>query len=130
MRPLLPLLLTLALAGCSTESRTVEEVMRLREQALATADASLYASLISPLYQDKGLDFREKRTELAKTLSDFGPVSYRSLSRTVTVNRGDATVTGKYAMKVTVKGKPLEITGEETIRLRRETDGWKIVGGI
>lgn len=130
MRPLLPLLLTLALAGCSTESRTVEEVMRLREQALATADTKLYASLISPGYQDKGIDCQAKRTEIAKTLSDFGPVSYRSLSRTVSVSGGDATVTGRYAMKVTVKGTPLEITGEEAIRLRRETGGWKIVGGI
>lgn len=130
MRPLLPLLLALALAGCSTESRTVEEVMRLREQALATADARLYASLISPGYREKGLDCRAKRAELAKTLSDFGPVSYRSLSRTVTVNHDAATVTGRYAMKVTAKGAPLEITGVETIRLRREADGWKIVGGI
>lgn len=130
MRTLLPALLLLALTGCAPERRTVEEVMRQREQALATADATLYASLISPAYQDKGVNSRAKRAELAKTLAAFGPVSYRSLGRTVAVKGDSATVTGRYAMKVTVAGKPLELAGEETIRLRRETGEWKIVGGI
>lgn len=127
--PLLALLL-IALAGCARQERTIEEVMRQREQALATADATLYAALISPAYRDKGIDCRTKREELAQTLAAFGPVSYRSLDRTVAVDGDSATVTGRYAMKVTAAGKPLELAGEETIRLRREAGGWKIVGGI
>lgn len=127
--PLLALLL-IALAGCARQERTIEEVMRQREQALATADATLYAALISPAYRDKGIDSRTKREELAQTLAAFGPVSYRSLDRTVAVDGDSATVTGRYTMKVTAAGKPLELAGEETIRLRREAGGWKIVGGI
>ncbi len=127
--PLVALLL-LALAGCAREERTIEGVLRQRERALATADASLYAPLISPAYRDKGVDSRAKRAELAQTLAAFGPVSYRSLGRTIAVDGDSATVTGRYAMKVTATGKPLELAGEETIRLHREAGGWQIVGGI
>ena len=130
MRAPLLVLLLLALAGCSRQERTIEEVLRQRERALATANASLYASLISPAYRDKGVDSRAKRTELAQTLAAFGPVSYRSLERTIAVDGDRATVTGRYAMKVTASGKPLELAGEETIRLHREAGDWKIVGGI
>lgn len=127
--PLLVLLL-LALAGCTRQESTIEHVLQQRQRALATADAALYASLISPAYRDKGIDSRTKREELAQTLAAFGPVSYRSLGRSIVVHGDSATVTGRYAMKVTASGKPLELAGEETIRLHREAGGWKIVGGI
>lgn len=130
MRALLPLILLSLAAGCSREGRTIEEVLHQRERALATADATLYASLISPAYRDKGVDSRTKREELAQTLAAFGPVSYRTLVRSIMVQGDSATVTGRYAMKVTAAGKPLELAGEETIRLRREAGDWKIVGGI
>lgn len=130
MRALLPLILLSLAAGCSREGRTIEEVLHQRERALATADATLYASLISPAYRDKGVDSRTKREELAQTLAAFGPVSYRTLDRSIMVQGDSATVTGRYAMKVTAAGKPLELAGEETIRLRREAGDWKIVGGI
>uniref|UniRef100_A0A831XE74 Nuclear transport factor 2 family protein n=1 Tax=Geobacter metallireducens TaxID=28232 RepID=A0A831XE74_GEOME len=127
--PLLALLL-LALTGCTRQEFTIEQVLQQRERALATANATLYASLISPAYRDRGVDSRAKREELAKTLAAFGPVSYRSLDRSIVVHGDSATVTGRYAMKVTAAGKPLELAGEETIRLHREAGGWKIVGGI
>ncbi|AJE04279.1 nuclear transport factor 2 family protein [Geobacter pickeringii] len=130
MRSLLALLALLCLAGCSTERRAVEDVMRLREKALATADAPLYASLLSSAYRDKGKDYTAERAELEGMIRGFGPVSYRSLDRTVTVHGADATVAGRYALKVTFRGRPLELAGEETIHLHRETGGWKIVGGL
>jgi len=130
MPALLLALLLLALTACTRQEQTIEEVLRQRERALATADPALYASLISPAYRDKGVDSRAKRAELTKTLASFGPVSYRSLGRDIVVHGNVATVTGRYAMKVTAGGKPLELAGEETIRLHREAGGWKIVGGI
>jgi hypothetical protein len=123
-------LLFLCAVGCASGERTVEEVMRRRERALATADAALYASLISPDYRDRGIDSRTKLAELEHTLKAFGPVAYRSLGRTVSLSGDTATVTGRYAMKVSVKGKPVEFAGEETIRLRREGGAWRIVGGL
>ena len=126
----LPLIALIYLTACSPQQRAVEEVMRLREKALATADAPLYASLLSPAYRDRGKDFAAERGELERMIRGFGPVSYRSLGRTVEVNGADATVTGRYALKVTFRGRPLELAGEETLRLRREAGGWKIVGGL
>lgn len=120
----------LCLAGCSTERGAVEEVMKLREKALATADARLYTSLLSPSYRDKGKDFAAERAELEGMIRGFGPVSYRSLDRTVTVSGATATVAGRYALKVTFRGRPMELAGEETLHLRREAGGWKIVGGL
>ncbi|BDV41665.1 lipoprotein [Geotalea uraniireducens] len=129
MRPLI-LLLLFALMGCSADKRAIDDVLQKREQALAKGDSSLYATLISPAYRDDKTDAAGKRAELAKTLQRIGPVSYRSLSRTITVKGDTATVEGRYAMKIPLKGTPLELAGEETIRLRRETGGWKIVSGL
>lgn len=124
------LFLLLALTGCSADRRAVDEVLQKRERALATGDSALYASLISPAYRDGKTDAAGKRAELAQTLRSFGPVSYRSLDRTVTIRNDVATVEGHYALKVPLKGKPLELAGTETIRLHREGGGWKIVSGL
>lgn len=127
---LIPALLLLLLTACGTDRRAVEEVMAQREKALATADIALYTSLLSPAYSDRGKDFAAKRAELEQTMKGFGPVSYRSQGRTVTVSADTATATGRYTMKVWFRGRPLELAGEETIRLRREAGTWKIIGGL
>ena len=130
MRLLPALLLLLLLTACGTDRRAVEKVMAQREKALATADIALYASLLSPSYSDRGKDFAAERAELEQTMKGFGPVSYRSRGRTLKVSGDTATVTGRYTMKVRFRGRPLELAGEETIRLRREAGAWKIVGGL
>lgn len=129
-RAVAALILTSLLWGCSRGGETIREVLEKREKALATADAVLYASIISPSYRDKGMDASTKRDDLARTLALFGPIAYRSTGRTIRIDGETATVTGRYVMKVRGSGKPLELAGEETIRLRREGKGWKITGGI
>ncbi|RNC66602.1 MAG: nuclear transport factor 2 family protein [Desulfuromonadales bacterium] len=132
MRTLLSaLLLFLSLTGCgNADRRAVEEVLHRREQAMATGDTALYASIISSAYQDKGMDCRAKNEDMIKIMNGFGRIDYRSLNRTVQIEGDSATVSDRYAMKVTFRGKPLELAGEATLRLRRETGGWKIVAGL
>lgn len=130
MRVVFYSLLILVLAGCSGDRQAVESVASQRDKALATGDISLYISLLSPNYRDKGKDFQTKRAELEGMFHSFGPVSYRSLGRKVTIRGDEANVTGRYVLKAAMRGKPLELAGEEDLRLRRESGKWKIIGGL
>jgi len=128
----LPLVLCLsALTACgASERRDVEKVLNVRAESLAAGDAVRYLTVISRTYQDKGKDFAAKRSELEASLKPPYGVSYRALNRVITIDGDHATATGSYLMKISRTGNPLELVGEEAIRLRREPGGWKIVGGL
>lgn len=117
------LLLLLVLGGCGGDRRDVEEVMRLREEALSRGDVTLYVSLLSSAY-------RKERPDLEQNLRGSGLVGYRSLDRRIHVKGDTAEVAGCYVLKAKVRGRVVELTGQETIVLRREKDGWKIAGGL
>ena len=129
-RLLLVFIIALGITGCGADRKAVEELMSKRAQALNSRDVKLYQSLISRNYQDKGKDFAGKSAEITSTFASFEQIAYRSLDRRITISNSDAKVTGSYTMKVTVKGRPLELGGTEIIRLTKESDGWKITGGI
>lgn len=123
MRRLPALLLLLSLTGCGGDRCAVEEILRLREEALSRGDATLYASLLAPAY-------RQARPDLEQNLLISGPIDYRSLDRRIRLDGTTAEVAGRYVMKANVKGRVLELAGQETIVLHREKDGWKIAGGL
>jgi len=129
---LLSVLLPLV-AGCTrstAERQEIERVAELRSQALTTKNLDLYVSLISRNYQDKGKDFTAKKQELANTFHSFDRVEYRSWNRDIRINGDQATISADYDLRITVKGSPLALSGRETLVLRREAGGWKIVGGL
>lgn len=126
------LFLLIFLSACSDTSDrdAVLAVAVKRQQALTSRDIHLYLPLISPHYQDKGRDHAAKARELTDILASFDKIDYRSLDRRVEVQGDSATVTGSYELRVTGKGKDMELAGKEELRLRKEAGVWKIVGGL
>ena len=53
-----------------------------------------------------------------------------SLDRKIEVSGRQATICGTYRITIVRKGKELNLEGVERIRLAKEADGWKIVGGL
>jgi hypothetical protein len=133
MRLVVTLLVFLSLLpGCSNrlDRDAVMAVAIKRQQALTTKDINLYLTLLSPHYQDKGLDYAAKSRELKETLSSFDRIDYRSHDRRVEVKGDRATVTGSYGLRVMMRGKEVELEGKEELRLLKEAGEWKIVGGL
>jgi len=127
------LLLVLALAGCSassSERQAVEQVLNHRQQALDSKDISRYKTLLSRNYQDKGKDYAAKVAELAALFTTFERIEARFFDRRVELTRDSAVVAEQYALRVTRPGKSFTFAGKQSLTLRKEADGWKIVAGL
>lgn len=119
--------------GCgpsTADLKAVEAVAAGRQQALNRKDIALYLSLISPAYNDKNKDFSAEKRELEASFTAFDRIAYRPAGRSIDISGAQATISGTYRLTVTIKGKELELEGEEHIRLAKGTDGWKIIGGL
>jgi hypothetical protein len=125
----------LLLAGCAGGSSTadeaaIREIAELRRQAIIARDPARYRPLISPAYYDHGKGASAKLAELSKTLLSQEIVDFRTADQQITVSGDQAVLSERYRLQVVSKGTRYEFQGEETIRLRKETDGWKISGGL
>ncbi|HEY6007645.1 MAG TPA: nuclear transport factor 2 family protein [Geobacteraceae bacterium] len=123
-------LLSFGCTAAPADRKAVETVAVKRQQALSNKDLPLYLSLISPAYNDKGKDYAAKTRELAASFRSFERLDYRSLDRKIEVSGRLATISGTYRITIVRKGKELNLEGVERIRLAKEADGWKIVGGL
>jgi ketosteroid isomerase-like protein len=126
-------LVLLAIAGCSAgnaDRSAVEAVDNARREALNARDINRYLALLSRDYRDGRKDFAAEKRELEASFAAYERVSYRPLHRTITVSGTSATISGEYLLKVSLRGQTLEIPGKEDIRLKKQADGWKIVGGL
>ncbi|GFE56152.1 nuclear transport factor 2 family protein [Geobacter sp. AOG1] len=122
----------LFLFACSSNADrdAVLAVAVKRQQALTSRDINRYLPLLSPHYQDKGRDYAAKSRELAEILSSFDRIDYRSRGRRVEVHGDRATINGSYELRVTTRGKEMELAGKEELRFQKEGGEWKIVGGL
>ncbi len=121
------------LAGCCSGQReraAVEAVDSARQEALNTRDINRYLQLLSRNYHDGKKDFAAEKRELEASFAAYGRISYRPMHRAITISGDTATISGEYLLKVTMHGRPLEFPGTENIRLKKEADGWRIVGGL
>lgn len=126
-------LLLLAIAGCNGSAADREAVIAVavkRQQALNNKDISLYSSLLSRDYHDKGKNFSAKKNELQATFNAFDRIDYRFSDSRVEIKGDRATFSGDYVLRITTKGKELNLEGKELILLKKEPGGWKIIGGL
>lgn len=133
MRSIIPAtFLLLTLAGCAknVEQSAVQAVLIQRQQAMNNKDAKLYIPLLSPNYQDKNQDYAAKKRELVENFTSFEKVTYRSDGFTIQINGNQATASGHYSLRVIIGGKELNLEGDESIRLNKESGNWKITGGL
>jgi len=122
-----------SLAACSNSSADREAVSLVatgRYQALAARNVGLYLTLLSRNYRDNGKDYNKKAGELADTLVNSDGLAYQGAIEEIDVTGDHAVVRGSYTMRVRIKGQTLALQGEDTIRLQRETGGWRITGGL
>ena len=130
-----PLLFTLAIlmTACSApraDEQAIRTLLNERHQALTSRDFTRYRTIISPAYQDKGQDYAAKTAELANILTSWDRIERQSDPPVIRINGTTASSSACYRLRVTRQGKTLELAGEETLRLLREPDGWKIIGGL
>ena len=126
-------LLVLVVAGCNGSTADREAIIAVavkRQQALKNKDISLYSSLLSRDYQDKGKNFPAKKEELQATLNAFDRIDYRFSNPRVEIKGGRAILSGDFMLRITTKGKELNLEGKELLQLKKEPGGWKIIGGL
>lgn len=117
-------------SGSAGDRQAITTVATKRQQALNTKDIALYATLLSRDYRDKGENFATKKEKLATTFAAFDRLDYRMSDMRVEIKGGEATVSGNFVLRVTHKGKNLNLEGKENLRLKKENGGWKIIGGL
>lgn len=121
------------LAGCGNADRNRQEILKtlaIRSNALNTRDSSLYFSTVSSRYNDKGRNLMQLKEGVEKNFREFEQISYECGATSITVNSSEAYSVCDYRMKMRVRGKEFELKGLEQLKLKKETDGWKIVSGI
>ncbi len=126
----LVVVLMFACTGQSADRQALQSVAIQRQQALRNKDLNLYLTLLSRDYQDKGRDFAAKKKELESNFALFDRIEYRSDGYTIVINGDRATISGSYGLEVVIGGKTLKFAGKETLRLKKEPGGWKIVAGL
>ncbi|HEY5975285.1 MAG TPA: nuclear transport factor 2 family protein [Geobacteraceae bacterium] len=125
------LLLTSCARGSTADDEAaIREVAEQRRQAIIARNPANYRPLLSPSYFDQGVDANAKLAELAKTLLSQEIIDFRTTEQRITVSGAQAVLHDRYRLQVISKGNHYEFEGEETIRLRKETGGWKISGGL
>ena len=135
MRTALSILLTLPLflVACSApnaDEQAIRTLLNERHQALTSRDFTRYRTIISPTYQDKGQDYAAKTAELANILTSWDRIERQSDPPVIRIKGTTASSSACYRLRVARQGKTLELTGEETLRLQRGPNGWKIIGGL
>jgi len=116
--------------GQSADRQALHSVALQRQQALRNKDINLYLTLLSHDYLDKGQDFTAKKKELESNFALFDQIDYRSDGFTIDIKGNSADISGTYGLKVVIRGKTLKLEGKETLRLKKESGGWKIVAGL
>jgi hypothetical protein len=120
-------------AGCSNDDSSRQEILKTlatRSNALNTKDSNLYFSTVSLRYSDKGKNFAQLKESVEKNFREFEQISYKCGAPSITVYGSEADSACDYRMKMRVRGKEFELKGLEHLKLKNETDGWKIVSGI
>lgn len=135
--PLITLFILLCIVSCSLPSSespedlaALKELHRLRVKALESGDADLFSRILSDDYRDRGGGKREK-LESIREMTRGGRLSAIRFGPPEIVIRGDgAEISSSYRMSIRVEGRVIEVDGEERLLLRKQRDGWRIVGGL
>jgi ketosteroid isomerase-like protein len=127
---LLLLILFFLLACATSEEEKIFQVLKSREEAFQKKDLALYLSCISQAYQDKDEDFARLKRRIEGYFKTFDKIYYYSWDRTVEIQGESAVGVQQFNLEVEKEGKRHQFSGKESILLRKEGKGWKIIGGL
>jgi ketosteroid isomerase-like protein len=129
-RFLLLLILFILLACASSEEEKIVQVLKTREASFQKKDLALYLSCISQAYQDKDEDFVRLKRRIEGYFKTFDKIDYHSWDRTVEVQGESAVAVQQFNLEVEKGGKKNQFSDKESIILRKEGKGWKIISGL
>lgn len=124
------LFLTACTKPPSADEHAIRSLLAERQQALTSRDLPRYRALLSRSYRDQKLDYGAKTAELARTLANWDNIDYQADPPQITISGNSASAATHYRLRVRKQGKTLLMEGEENLRLQREPEGWKIIGGL
>lgn len=134
-----PLLITvslfLCLASCTPahspdDLTELRELHRLRVEALVSGNQELFSRILSDQYRDREGGKREKLDAIRQTIRGGRLSAVRFGPPDISIRGGTAEISSSYRMRIGMKGKELEVSGEERLLVRKHQDGWRIVGGL
>lgn len=119
--------------GCSSsqsERQAVTETLAVRSKALNSRNAAQYISIVSADYNHNGKDYSRLKESLINNFRTFESISYQPAEMTISLRGKYAEAVGAYRMRVVVRNKELVLDGTEHLKLAKEPEGWKIIGGL
>jgi hypothetical protein len=116
--------------GCS-EKKEIEKIMDLRQKALVDSNLDLYRQVVSINYQDGEEGYHEVLGKIERDLAAFKDIEYTLIDRTI-YQEGDgyARVVQRFRLEATLSGNHKGFNSTEKFELAKETDGWRIIGGL
>lgn len=120
-------------SGCAKTDRISLEISQLldaRATALNSKNISLYLSLISSKYNDKGKSFINIKDNIVTNFKKFDKIVYEADTPSISFDGKSVESIRNYRLKVTVYGKDSTLNGIEHLKFNKEADGWKIIAGI
>ena len=128
---IIPLLIILLLASCSSEKQGIHQILDARDVAFTAHDIAAYSALLHPNYnhlKQNGSDVIERVKQL---FSQFDTMEMHSSDRTIYfVDDTHAQCEQSYKLRVKADNRWREIDRRERIELTKSPDGWKISGGL
>ena len=130
---LLFLILTAALlATCGEmEKSEISELMDARDQAISQRSISNYSRLIYRNYHDQGRGKVDVVAQMISLFDKFDRAEMRSHDRQIQqLDNNLARCDQSYTLKVLADGEWRQIVQREQLTLSKDSDGWKISGGL
>ena len=119
--------------GCSSsqsDQQAISEILNIRTVALNTRDVTPYIAILSNNYNHNEKKFSHLKESLINNFKTIESLTYQPGKPTISLHGKYAEATGTYRMKILIHGKEIVLDGNENIKLAKESEGWKITGGL
>jgi len=127
---LLIIITTLLVCGGADKSE-INELMDARDQAYSHLNIADYSALINNNYHDQGRSKVDVVAQMVALFDRFDRAEMQSHDRQIQqVDDSHALCEQSYTLKVMADGKWRQIVQREQLTLSKESDGWKISGGL
>lgn len=115
----------------SHEKQHISALLDTRATALTQKNLSQYMSCFSTQYRSGEKTYEDLFADASRWFSQFTTIQFSSTVLTLEIQGDTALVKNTYSFSLTnTEGKPIHLTQQELLELRRESDGWKIMSSL
>ncbi len=131
LRTLFFCMFLLLLAGCGfAEKDAIVTVLEARDQAVSSRDITAFGALLADDFMENGINKAERITEESALFKQFEEIQMHSHGRMITLHGPHAECEQSYSLRVLRDGDWRSLVQRERIQLKKNANGWKIIGGI